>query len=124
MAYRHAARHRAARGPRGAAQPHFAAAGSLRQAHRRRAGVRGVHALAAGHALEATTQGGAGVNLLDRYIGINIAGSTLIVLLVLMALFSLGALVAELDAVGKGGYTLVHAAEYVLLSMPRLAYQF
>src|SRR3569833_2838399 len=46
-----------------------------------------------------------------------------IVLLVLMALFSLGALVAELDAVGKGGYTLVHAAEYVLLSMPRLAYQ-
>ena len=63
------------------------------------------------------------MNLLDRYIGINIAGSTLIVLLVLMALFSLGALVAELDAVGKGGYTLVHAAEYVLLSMPRLAYQ-
>src|SRR3569832_1083946 len=44
-------------------------------------------------------------------------------MLVLMALFSLGALVAELDAVGKGGYTLVHAAEYVLLSMPRLAYQ-
>lgn len=63
------------------------------------------------------------MSLLDRYIGINIAGSTLIVLLVLMALFSLGALVAELDAVGKGGYTLVHAAQYVLLSMPRLMYQ-
>lgn len=63
------------------------------------------------------------MNLLDRYIAISIAGSTLVVLLVLLALFSLGALVAELDAVGKGGYTLVHAAEYVLLSMPRLAYQ-
>lgn len=63
------------------------------------------------------------MNLLDRYIGINIAGSTLIVLLVLLALFSLGAMVAELDTLGRGGYTLVHAAQYVLLSMPRLAYQ-
>src|SRR3569833_2678071 len=94
------------------ARPHAAARGCIDAASARR-----------GLALEATTQGGAGVNLLDRYIGINIAGSTLIVLLVLMALFSLGGLVAELDAVGKGGYTLVHAAEYVLRSMPRLAYQ-
>lgn len=63
------------------------------------------------------------MNLLDRYIGATIAGSTFIVLLVLLALFSLGSLVAELDAVGKGAYTLLRAAEYVLLSMPRLAYQ-
>lgn len=63
------------------------------------------------------------MNLLDRYIGVTIAGSTVIVLLVLMTLFSLGALVAELDAVGKGSYTLLRAAEFVLLSMPRLAYQ-
>lgn len=36
------------------------------------------------------------MNLLDRYIGMTIAGSTLIVLLVLLALFSFGAFVAEL----------------------------
>src|SRR3569832_2476090 len=146
MAYRNAARHRAARGPRGAAQPHFAAAGSLRQALRRGAGVRGVHEPAGGLALlartrhgvaaarhvvgarshaaargcidaasarrglalEATTQGGASVNQHDHNNNNNNTDSTHNVLLVLMALFSLGALVAELDAVGKGGYTLVH----------------
>jgi lipopolysaccharide export system permease protein len=63
------------------------------------------------------------MKLLDRYIGITVAGSTLIVLLVLLALFSFGAFVAELDAVGKGDYTLVGAAQYVLLSLPRLTYQ-
>src|SRR3569833_3972220 len=141
MAYRHAARHRAARGPRGAAQPHFAAAGSLRQALRRGAGVRGVHEPAGGLALlarprhgvaaarhvvgarpqaaargcidaasarrglalEATTQGGAGVKLLDRYIGINIAGSALIKKQEHKAKNTHSTLVAELDAVGKGG---------------------
>lgn len=63
------------------------------------------------------------MKLLDRYIGITVAGSTFIVLLVLLALFSFGSFVADLDAVGKGDYTLTLAAEYVLLSMPRMAYQ-
>jgi lipopolysaccharide export system permease protein len=63
------------------------------------------------------------MKLLDRYIGITVAGSTLMVLLVLLVLFSFGSFVAELGAVGKGDYTLAGAAQYVLLSMPRLAYQ-
>ena len=63
------------------------------------------------------------MKLLDRYIGVTVAGSTLIVLFVLLALFSFGAFVAELDAVGKGDYTLVTAAQYVLLTLPRLAYE-
>jgi lipopolysaccharide export system permease protein len=63
------------------------------------------------------------MKLLDRYIGVTVAGSTVIVLLVLLALFSFGSFVAELDAVGKGDYTLSVAAEYVLLTMPRIAYQ-
>lgn len=63
------------------------------------------------------------MRLLDRHIGLSVAGSTLIVLLVLLALFSFGSFVAELAGVGKGDYTLAVAAEYVLLSMPRLAYQ-
>jgi len=63
------------------------------------------------------------VRLLDRYIGVAVANGTLIVLLVLLALFSFGAFVAELDAVGKGDYTLATAGQYVILSMPRLAYE-
>jgi len=63
------------------------------------------------------------MRLLDRYIGITVAASTLVVLMVLLALFSFGSFVAELDAVGKGDYTLTVAAEYVLLSLPRIAYQ-
>jgi lipopolysaccharide export system permease protein len=63
------------------------------------------------------------MRLLDRYIGVTVAGSTFIVLVVLLALFSFGSFVAELDAVGKGDYTLTVAAEYVLLSLPRIAYQ-
>lgn len=63
------------------------------------------------------------MKLLDRYIGVTVAVSTLIVLLVLLALFSFGAFVAELDSVGKGDYTLAGAAQYVMLSLPRLAYQ-
>jgi lipopolysaccharide export system permease protein len=63
------------------------------------------------------------MKLLDRYIGVTVAGSTFVVLLVLLALFSFGSFVAELDAVGKGDYTLTVAAEYVLLTLPRMAYQ-
>lgn len=63
------------------------------------------------------------MRLLDRYIGLTVAASTLIVLLVLLTLFSFGSFVAELDAVGKGDYTLGTAAQYVLLSLPSLAYQ-
>lgn len=63
------------------------------------------------------------MKLLDRYIGVTVAGSTLVVMLVLLVLFSFGSFVAELDAVGKGDYTLTVAAEYVLLSLPRMAYE-
>ncbi len=63
------------------------------------------------------------MKLLDRHIASTVAVSALMVLLVLLALFSFGALVAELDAVGKGSYSLGLAAQYVLLTLPRLAYQ-
>ena len=61
--------------------------------------------------------------LLDRYIGRVVAGATLMVLLVLMALFSFTAFVTELGDVGKGSYGLWQAGQYVILSLPRLAYQ-
>ncbi|MEJ2565072.1 MAG: LPS export ABC transporter permease LptG [Gammaproteobacteria bacterium] len=63
------------------------------------------------------------MRLLDRYIGVTVAGSTLVVLAVLLALFSFGSFVTELNAVGKGDYTLTVAAEYVLLTLPHVTYQ-
>ncbi|HHM04805.1 MAG TPA: LPS export ABC transporter permease LptG, partial [Gammaproteobacteria bacterium] len=63
------------------------------------------------------------MKILDRYIGWSVAGSMLTVLFVLLALFSFGTFVAELDQTGRGDYTPLKAAQYVLLTLPRLAYQ-
>lgn len=61
--------------------------------------------------------------ILDRYLGQTIAIYTGIVFLVLLALFSFTMFVTELGDVGKGQYSLLHAAQYVVLSLPRLSYQ-
>lgn len=60
--------------------------------------------------------------LLDRYIGRAILFTTLLVLLTLVALASVFGFVGELDDVGKGNYTVTHAAQYVLLTVPGKAY--
>ena len=60
--------------------------------------------------------------LLDRYIGRSILVTTLLVLLVLVALASVFAFVGELDDVGKGRYTVGLAGQYVLLTVPSKAY--
>lgn len=61
--------------------------------------------------------------ILDRYLGQTIAIYTGIVFLVLLALFSFTMFVTELGDVGKGDYSLLLAAQYVVLSLPRLSYQ-
>lgn len=63
------------------------------------------------------------MKILDRYIGAAVATSSAVVMLVLLALFCFAALVAELDDIGKGDYGVLHAGTFVLLSLPRLAYQ-
>lgn len=63
------------------------------------------------------------MKLLNTYIGTTIAASTGIVTLVLLALFLFSNFVAELDDVGQGGYGVIEAAQYTLLTMPRLTYQ-
>jgi lipopolysaccharide export system permease protein len=62
------------------------------------------------------------VNLLDRYIGRAVVSGTLIALLVLLAIQAFFSLMTELSSVGTGNYGLPQAFEYVILTLPRTAY--
>lgn len=63
------------------------------------------------------------MKILNRYIAITVAGNTLIVMLVLLALFLFTNFVGELADVGKASYGVWEAAQYVVLTLPRIAYQ-
>ena len=63
------------------------------------------------------------MNILERYIGAAVIGGALLVLAVLLGLFSFIAFLAELDSVGQGDYGAWQAIQYVILMLPRLAYQ-
>ncbi len=63
------------------------------------------------------------MRLLDRYIGRAVLGSALLVLLVLVALMSVIDFVVELGDVGTGRYGVLQALEYVVLTLPRRAYE-
>jgi len=61
-------------------------------------------------------------SILDRYIGRSILVTSMLVMLVLVALASIFAFVAELEDVGKGNYNVSRAAQYVFLTIPGKAY--
>ena len=63
------------------------------------------------------------MKLLDRYIGKSVLISTLVVMLVLLALFAFASFAGELEKVGRGEYDALLAMQYTLLLLPRLAYQ-
>lgn len=63
------------------------------------------------------------MRLIDRYIGTTVAVSTLTVMGVLLALMMFAGFVNELDRVGSGDYGLTQAGKFVLLSLPRTAYE-
>ena len=56
---------------------------------------------------------------LDRYIGIRFIRSVALIIAILVALFSIFELVAQLDDVGRGGYELKDAFVFVGLTLPR-----
>jgi len=58
------------------------------------------------------------MNILDRYIGLTLARSALLVILVLLPLFTLLDLVRQLDEIGTGSYGLIDAVLYEVLLMP------
>jgi lipopolysaccharide export system permease protein len=58
------------------------------------------------------------MKLLDRYIGIAVASSIGLVLLVLLSLDSFFRLVRELNEVGEGNYTYLEMLLYLVLTTP------
>lgn len=63
------------------------------------------------------------MKILDRYLAVNILTSTLLVLGVLLALFSFIQFVDALGDVGKQNYQLADAIRFVMLSLPRQAFE-
>lgn len=59
---------------------------------------------------------------LDRYLGRSILSTSLLVLLTLVSLAGVFAFISELEDVGKGEYTAGIAAQYILLTLPGVAY--
>ncbi len=63
------------------------------------------------------------MKILDRYIGRAVLQGSLMVLLILVALLSVIDFVVELADVGTGNYGAFQALEYVVLTLPRRAYE-
>ncbi len=63
------------------------------------------------------------MRILQKYFAAEIGRSVIFVLIAFLALFGFFDLIAELKAVGHGGYKIQHALLYVLLSMPGYLYE-
>lgn len=63
------------------------------------------------------------MRILDRYIGRAVLFQTLVVLMVLSAMYFFSNLVDELDYVGQGHYTMPLALQYCVMLLPREAYE-
>lgn len=63
------------------------------------------------------------MKLIDRYLGRTIAASTAGVMGVLLTVYFFSLLIGELDNVGRGNYEFIDALLYVLLLIPRQAYE-
>jgi len=63
------------------------------------------------------------VKILDAYIAKTVISGTLMVLLVLGSLLAFVDFVSELDDVGKAQYSMLEAATFVLLSLPKRLYE-
>ncbi|HCC81665.1 MAG TPA: LPS export ABC transporter permease LptG, partial [Methylophaga sp.] len=61
--------------------------------------------------------------ILQRYISKTILGSTALVLVVLMSLYTFMDFITELDDLGKGDYQLLDILTYLALSMPKRIYE-
>jgi len=59
----------------------------------------------------------------DRYIAKTLLSYTIIVLVVWIGIFSFFNFLAELNIVGKGGYTIFSAFTYVILQLPEVTYK-
>lgn len=63
------------------------------------------------------------MRIFERHLAREIYGDTLLVLAAFLGLFAFFDLIHELEAVGRGDYTLRHALAYVALTLPGRAYE-
>lgn len=63
------------------------------------------------------------MKIIQRYIAINLLWTTLLTLFILVALFSFFTLIDQLQDTGRGNYGVIQALLYVILTVPRLAYE-
>lgn len=63
------------------------------------------------------------MKILDRYIAVTVLSGTAIALLLVVGLEAFLTLIRELDSIGKGGYSTWMIVQYVLLGLPRSAYE-
>ena len=59
----------------------------------------------------------------DRYIAKTLLSYTMIVLVVWISIYSFFNFLAELNSVGKDGYTILSAFTYIILQLPEVAYK-
>lgn len=63
------------------------------------------------------------MKIIDRYITTTLLKTTVVALLVLLALFMFLALIDQLEDTGRGNYDVITAIKYVLLITPRMTYE-
>lgn len=63
------------------------------------------------------------MRILDRYVAMAVAGGTGIALLVVLGMDVFFSVIAQIDDVGKGGYTMAAMLQYVALTTPQGAYE-
>lgn len=63
------------------------------------------------------------LSVLDRHIGRTVLYSTLLVMAVLLALFTLFEFVDKIEELGQGGFGLFQVVKYLLLTLPRKIYE-
>lgn len=63
------------------------------------------------------------MKILDRYLGVTVAASTLMVMMVLLGLFFFLDFVDQFGDVGTGNYGVAQALQYILLIQPRHVYE-
>lgn len=63
------------------------------------------------------------MRIIDRYIATTLLKMTAMALLAFLVLFTFLSLIDQLEDTGRGNYDAIKAFQYVLLTMPRLAYE-
>lgn len=63
------------------------------------------------------------MKIIDRYILTTLLMTTAVALIVLLALFTFLSLIDQLEETGHGNYDVLKAIQYVLLTLPRIAYE-